>query len=70
MIAFKLTTRLKGKGTPTKAFRTCVKYCFCSINEVRLGGTWPAGLSPWPAPPPPPPNMPLPVMIEHVTFVY
>ena len=38
MIAFKLTTRLKGKGTPTKAFG---KYCFRSINDVRVGGARP-----------------------------
>ena len=62
MIAFKLTTRLKGKGTPIKAFGTCGKYCFRSINDVRVGGAgpyvgaWPAGLAglrPWPARPPP-----------------
>ena len=41
MIAFKLTTRLKGKGPPTKAFGTCGKYCFRSINEVRVGGAGP-----------------------------
>ena len=30
-----------GKGTPPKAFGTCGKYCFRSINEVRAGGTGP-----------------------------
>ena len=41
LIAFKLTTRLKRKGTPTKAFGTCGKYCFRSINDVRVGGAGP-----------------------------
>ena len=41
MIAFKLTTRLKGKGAPTKAFGTCGKYCFRSKNDVRVEGAGP-----------------------------
>ena len=40
MIAFKLTIRLKGKGTPEKHLELW-GYCFRSTNDVRVGGARP-----------------------------